>query len=218
MLAEVDSATALQSFLQDRRRNLVLLGPGMGSGGDSQAKIRAALAAGPAVILDADALTSFEDAPNELFEAIRELPERAVVLTPHEGEFSRLFGALKPQGGSKVARARLAAQASGAYIVYKGADTVIAAPDGRAVINSNAPPWLATAGSGDVLAGILGGLLAQAMPPLQAAAAAVHIHGQCANRLGEGLIAEDLIGVIPEVLRWLRAQQNIIGAGLKALL
>jgi NAD(P)H-hydrate epimerase len=216
MLAEVDSATALEAFLQDRRRNLVLLGPGMGAGSEARAKVRAALATGPATILDADALTSFEDAPQELFEAISEFPERPVVLTPHQGEFSRLFAVLK--GESKVARARLAAQTSGAYIIYKGADTVIAAPDGRAVINANAPPWLATAGSGDVLAGILGGLLAQGMRPLQAAAAAVHIHGQCANRLGEGLIAEDLISAIPEALRWLHAQQNIIGAGVKALL
>jgi NAD(P)H-hydrate epimerase len=218
MLAEIDSAMALEAFLQDRRRNMVLLGPGMGRGSGARAKVRAALAAGPAAVLDADALTSFDDAPKELFDAISEFPERPVVLTPHEGEFSRLFGSLKQQAGSKVAHARLAAQASGAYIIYKGADTVIAAPDGRAIINSNAPPRLATAGSGDVLAGIVGGLLAQEMQPLGAATAAVFIQGECANRLGEGLIAEDLIGAIPEVLRWVRAQQNIIGAGVKALL
>jgi ADP-dependent NAD(P)H-hydrate dehydratase / NAD(P)H-hydrate epimerase len=218
LLAEVDNAIALASFLSDHRRNAILLGPAMGVGSFSRAKVRAALASGRATVLDADALTSFEETPDELFEAIAEFPQRPVIMTPHAGEFSRLFGALQQSDESKVAQARLAAETSGAIIVYKGPDSVIASPNGTSLINSNAPPWLATAGSGDVLAGIVTGLLAQAMPPLQAAAAAVFIHGEAANRLGAGLIAEDLVGEIPAVLQWLNKKQNFIGTNQMPLL
>jgi hydroxyethylthiazole kinase-like uncharacterized protein yjeF len=217
LLAEVDTPAALESFLSDARRNVVLLGPAMGVGGDSRAKVRAALASGRAVVLDADALTSFEEVPQELFEAIAEHPERPVIITPHAGEFGRIFR-VAMDGGSKIEQARRAAKASGAVIIFKGPDTVIASTDGRAVVNANAPPTLATAGSGDVLAGLAAGLLAQGMPALAAAAAAVFIHGEAANRLGEGLIAEDLILAIAPVLRTLLARQNIIGFTETALL
>jgi ADP-dependent NAD(P)H-hydrate dehydratase / NAD(P)H-hydrate epimerase len=215
MLTEADTPLALSSFLSDVRRNAVLLGPALGIGGETRAKVHAALASGRAAVLDADALTSFEDRPDELFEAVAALPRRQVVMTPHAGEFARVFGATEE---SKVDQARRAAARSGAVIVYKGADTVVASPDGTAVVNANAPPWLATAGSGDVLAGFVAGLLAQGMPAVQAAAAAVFIHGETAARSGPGLVAEDLLSEAPAVLRSLLARQNIIGDARPALL
>jgi NAD(P)H-hydrate epimerase len=219
MLAEVDSAMALGTFLSDRRRNVVLLGPGMGVGGHARALVRAALASGAATVLDADALTSFEQAPQELFDAIAENPQRPVVMTPHQGEFSRLFAPAEMSAlTSKIERSRRASKHAGAVVVNKGPDTLIAAPTGTALINANAPPSLATAGSGDVLAGVVAGFLAQGMSPLGSAAAAAYVHGEAANRFGHGLIAEDLIGEIPAVLRRLLQKQNSIGAGRRALL
>jgi hydroxyethylthiazole kinase-like uncharacterized protein yjeF len=193
MLTEADDSLALGKLLADARKNAVCLGPALGVGEVTRAKVKAALASGAAVVLDADALTSFAEAPKELFEAIAERSNRAVVMTPHEGEFSRLFKDLESLAESKCERALKAATRSGAVILLKGPDSVAASPDGRAVVNTNAPPSLATAGSGDVLAGLVTGLLAQGQAPLEAASAAMWLHGEAARKFGEfGLIAEDL--------------------------
>jgi ADP-dependent NAD(P)H-hydrate dehydratase / NAD(P)H-hydrate epimerase len=193
MLAEADDGLAMSRLLADRRKNAVCLGPASGIGSVTRAKVRAALASGACVVLDADALTSFAEAPEELFAAIAELPERAVVMTPHEGEFSRLFKDLQASAESKYERAVKAAAQARAVILLKGPDSIVAGPDGRVVINTNAPPSLATAGSGDVLAGLVTGLLAQRMTAFEAAAAAMWLHGEAARKFGDsGLIAEDL--------------------------
>jgi hydroxyethylthiazole kinase-like uncharacterized protein yjeF len=192
MLAQVTDSIELSRLLADRRKNAVLIGPAASVGSKTQSKTKACLASGAAVVIDADALTSFAPDPEGLFSAIR----GPVVMTPHEGEFSRIF----KKEGSKPERAVAAAQRSNAVILLKGADTVIANPDGRVIINSNAPPVLATAGSGDVLAGIIIGLLAQGVPAFEAAAAAAWLHGEAAHRFGSGLIAEDLPRLIAEVL------------------
>jgi NAD(P)H-hydrate epimerase len=197
MLAEAEDGLALSRILADRRKNAVCLGPALGIGSPTCAKVRAALASGAAVVLDADALTSFAQAPDELFEAIAELPGRAVVMTPHEGEFCRLFKDMEGAADSKCERALKAAGRARAVILLKGPDSVAASPDGRAVVNTNAPPSLATAGSGDVLTGLVTGLLAQGLAPLEAASAAMWLHGEAARKFGNfGLIAEDLPNLI----------------------
>ena len=179
-------------LLADRRRNAVLVGPGAGSGAVTRDRALAALATKRAVVLDADALTIFAPKPEALFAAIG----GPTVLTPHEGEFARLFALT----GDKLSRARAAASLSGAVVLLKGADTVIAAPDGRAAINANAPPELATGGSGDVLAGIITGLLAQGLGPFNAACAAAWLHGDAAADFGPGLVAEDIVERLPQAL------------------
>jgi NAD(P)H-hydrate epimerase len=193
-------------LLSDKRRNATLIGPGAGIGGHTRDMVLAVLAAEKRAVLDADALTAFAEDPETMFAAICS----PCVMTPHEGEFARLFDRSGGKLTSKLDRARDAAHQSGAVVVLKGNDTVVAAPDGRAAINANAPASLATAGSGDVLAGILLGHLAQGMEPFEAAAAAVWLHGDAAGRVGPGLIAEDLVEVLPAALAGL--QQRAEGA------
>jgi hydroxyethylthiazole kinase-like uncharacterized protein yjeF len=233
-----DNADGLASLLADRRKNTLVMGPGLGVGEKTRALVRAALnvdresgAPPRAVVLDADALTSFEDEAFGLAQMVRRRGG-GVVLTPHDGEFARLFGRagqndrsqwlgldmleqdlLSHLDGlhseSKLDRARAAARLSGAVVVLKGPDTVVADPDGLATIAEDLPPWLATAGSGDVLAGIVGGLLAQSAPPFEAASAAVWLHGAAARHFGPGLVAEDIPENLPPVLGPLFAGESL---------
>jgi NAD(P)H-hydrate epimerase len=199
MVRPLAAAPDLGRLLEDPRITALLIGPGAGVGAATRRHALTMLATRRPVVLDADALSEFAADPQSLFSAIA----GPVVMTPHEGEFQRLFGAAG--GGDKLSRARAAARRSGAVIVLKGADTVIAAPDGRAIINSNAPATLATAGSGDVLGGFILGLLSQGMAPWLAAAAGAWLHGAAAAEFGPGLIAEDLPDLLPAVLRRLEA-------------
>jgi hydroxyethylthiazole kinase-like uncharacterized protein yjeF len=193
----------LADLLADKRLDTVVMGPGMGVSGETREMVQAVLAGPPykKVVLDADALSSFADDPEALFNRLR---PGAAILTPHEGEFERLFPGLLEDSESKLEAARAAAARCGAVVLLKGYDTVIARPDGWAAINANAPATLATAGSGDVLAGLIGGLFAQGLSADKAAAAAVWLHGDAAGRFGPGLIAEDLPEILPESLAALR--------------
>ena len=175
----------------DKRKTAVCIGPAVGIGEATRQMVQTILASTAHVVLDADAITSCKNNPDELFGWIYKKHHGEVVLTPHDGEFMRLFGALE---GSKIEQAITAAKLSSAIIILKGSDTVIAHPDGRATVNTNAPPSLATAGSGDVLAGILTGLLAQNMEPYTAACAAVWVHGQIGQNLAsKHFTADDLV-------------------------
>ncbi len=192
----VDDPGELADLLADARLNTVVLGPGLGSGAEARARIDIA-APGRRLVLDADALTSYEGVPWALAQVAARTA--GLIVTPHEGEFARMFrgDAEILEAPSKLARTRAAARRLGAVVILKGPDTVISHPDGRAAIAENAPAYLATAGAGDVLAGIAGGLLAQGMAPFEAACAAVWLHGEAAREAGPGLIADDL----PEALR-----------------
>jgi hydroxyethylthiazole kinase-like uncharacterized protein yjeF len=209
MVRQVDGAPALAKFLRDPRINAMVLGPGGGVGAAMQAKVRAALAGERAVVLDADALTSFAGNPAALAKAIKARKGQHPVQTPHEGEFGRLFNKLDKVSHLpvKLKETAIAAQFMEAIILLKGPDTVVASPDGRVSVSENAPPWLATAGSGDVLAGMIAGLLAQGMPAFEAASAAVWLHGEAANEFGPGLISEDLPEALPAVYRRLLAMR-----------
>jgi hydroxyethylthiazole kinase-like uncharacterized protein yjeF len=208
MVRPVDGAAELTTFLADKRHNAVVLGPGGGVDPAMLQQVAAVLASGAAVVLDADALTSLAQDSGALAGMIAKEPKRNVVLTPHEGEFARLFKVIHENHDvhAKLEKTRLAARTSGAVVLLKGADSVVAAPDGRASIADNAPPTLATAGAGDVLAGIIAGLMAQGMPAFEAASAAVWLHGEAAQAFGPGLIAEDLPESLPAVYRRLFAE------------
>jgi hydroxyethylthiazole kinase-like uncharacterized protein yjeF len=215
MVRPVDGAGELAAFLADKRRNAVLLGPGGGVGPVMREEVAAVLASEAAAVLDADALTSLTGDVAALAAMIAKRRERATLLTPHDGEFARLFNAIHEDHNlkSKLEKVRLAARTSGATLLFKGPDTVVAAPDGRASIADNAPPTLATAGSGDVLSGMIAGLLAQGMPAFEAASAAVWLHGEAANAFGPGLISEDLAEALPAVYRRLFAELGEGGRG-----
>ena len=200
MVKPFDGVPGLAQLLSDKRLNAVALGPGLGVGGETRALVDVALKSGAAVVLDADAITSFKDDPEALFNRLHE----HCVLTPHAGEFERLFPGLLDESPSKLEAARTAAAQAGCTVLLKGGDTVIADPGNKAAINAHAPPWLATAGAGDVLTGLIAGLMAQGMTAFEAAACGVWLHGDAAIRFGPGLIAEDLPDMLPQVLAGLR--------------
>ncbi|HWU55781.1 MAG TPA: NAD(P)H-hydrate dehydratase, partial [Rhizomicrobium sp.] len=203
MIKPFEGAARLGALLSDRRLNAVVLGPGLGVGKETRDLAATVLKSGAATVLDADAITSFKDEPQALFSLL----DDKCVLTPHDGEFERLFPGLLDQSPSKLEAACTAAARALCVVLLKGADTVIAAPSGKAVINANAPPSLATAGAGDVLAGLIAGLMAQGMTAFDAACAGAWLHGAAARHFGPGLIAEDLPEMLPAVLAALAGTQ-----------
>ncbi|MFT3997830.1 MAG: NAD(P)H-hydrate dehydratase [Asticcacaulis sp.] len=193
MTKPVRDVAEFAGLIGDPRVTSILLGPAAGINERTRSFVLAALATLKPCVLDADALTVFRDDPHTLFAAIK----GPCVLTPHEGEFTRVFGRIE----ERARAAADAAAASGAIILLKGPETLIAHPDGRMVINRHAPSWLATAGSGDALAGLITGLMAQNMRAFEAACAGVWLHSEAARRFGPGLIAEDISEQIPAILR-----------------
>jgi hydroxyethylthiazole kinase-like uncharacterized protein yjeF len=203
MVRAIDTVVEFAELMTDKRFNTCVIGPGAGFGARTRDFVFTALSAKRGLVLDADALTSFAEAPDHLFEAIKASRDGEVILTPHDGEFPRLFSDMsnKHPDRSKLERVRAAAERSGAIVLLKGPDTVVASPEGRATIAANAPPWLATAGAGDVLSGMIAGMLAQGVPAFEAACIGVWMHGEAAREAGPGLIAEDLPEVLPAVFR-----------------
>ena len=195
MLKPFDTEAELEAAAASA--DAAVIGPAAGVDERTVSNLFALARTGAAMIVDADALTAFRDEPQRLFSAL----DRDDVLTPHAGEFERVFPGLLAAGPERVAATRAAARRAGAVVLLKGPDTVIAAPDGRAAVNVNGSPWLATAGSGDVLAGFIGGLIAQGMESFEAACAAAWIHAEAGASFGPGLISEDLPGLAPAVLR-----------------
>ena len=202
MVKPFEGAGGLSDLLKDKRFNAVVIGPGCGVGQETRDLVAAVIECKVAAVLDADALTSFANEPSALFGQLHP----ATVLTPHEGEFERLFPGLLKRSANRIEAACAAAAQAGCILLLKGPDTAIAAPDGRVFISANAPPTLATAGSGDVLSGFIAGLLAQGMDSFHAAAAAVWLHGEAAAYFGPGLISEDLPEQLPALLGPLRGE------------
>jgi hydroxyethylthiazole kinase-like uncharacterized protein yjeF len=183
------SEAELPALLHDDRRKVWVCGPGLGPE-EARAIFPTLVAANRMIVADADVFSAFSGDPDAL--------QGATVLTPHAGEFARVFGA---PAKDRLSAARAAAALTGAVVLLKGADSIIAAPDGRAAVNISAPPWLATAGAGDVLSGIIAGLLAQGMPAWEAAAAGAYLHGRAAEIAGPGLVVEDLLPALVRALR-----------------
>ena len=202
MLRPIDTDADLESLAADV--DAAVIGPAAGVGETTLMNVLALARTGAALVLDADAITVFRQDPEELFSVL----DRDDVLTPHPGEFERLFPGVLDASPERITAARNAARIADAVVLLKGADTVVAAPDGRAAVNLNGSPWLATAGTGDVLAGFVAGLAAQGMDSFEAACAAVWIHAEAAGAHGPGLISEDLPGLAPAVLRDLFARRG----------
>ena len=200
MVRSIANIEQARTILADERISAVLIGPGLGVGDRTRSLVEAVLNASKPTVLDADALTSFADEPSRLFERL----SPHCVLTPHEGEFARLFSTT----GSRLERASAAARRSGAIIVLKGSETLIAHPNGTVVENPTASPHLATAGSGDALAGLIVSLLAQGMDALKAASAGVWVHSEIGRRLGIGLIADDMPDEVPPVRKALELHRS----------
>jgi hydroxyethylthiazole kinase-like uncharacterized protein yjeF len=208
MVEPYEGPQGLSEVLSDTRITSALIGPGAGTDPEVKDLVASVLGSPATAVVDAEGLTAFSEAPGELFDQIKNRLPALTIITPHEGEFARVFPDLAGEP-SKLERARRAAELSGAVIVLKGPDTVVAHPGGLAAINENAPPWLATAGSGDSLAGLIAGLAAQGMAAFDAAAAAVWVHAELATAFGPGLIAEDLADLLPGVLQRLNKRGKI---------